>query len=119
MDITAICMIAGGAVAGVALVYVIVCGMVIRRRHIEMNNYGIFIHRTYVEEGKNVPVLILRHYKAYIDKYNRARLLAPFRYFLRREPADNLHERFPEFGKGVTARPKELNNVKYQKHNRK
>lgn len=112
-------MIAGGAVAGVALVYVIVCGMVIRRRHIDMNNYGMFIHRTYVEEGKNVPVLILRHYKAYIDKYNRARLLAPFRYFLRREPADNLHERFPESGKGVPARPKELKNVKYQKHNRK
>ena len=97
MGISVFCLVAGLLSAGAVLLRIFVCGIAVSRRRAEMLSYESFIRRTYTDESRNVPVLVLRHYKAYIDKYNRARGLLPFRYFLRPEPTEDIYERFPHF----------------------
>ena len=112
-NITLISIIVGGALCGAGLTYIAVCAMIIRRRYVAMTDYEGFIRRTYIDESKCVPILILRHFKAYIDMYNAPLRLSPFRYFLRPVPTDNLHERFPVLQRTFTVRhPKKLNCVK-------
>lgn len=119
INITTICAIVGAASLALALLYLAVCGTLIRRRRAEMNCYEAFIRRTYTEENKRVPILVIRHFAAYIDKYNRARRLTPFRYFLRSVPTDNLHERFPVLQTEKHAQPKKINNVKLSKNTKR
>lgn len=97
MVISVFCLVAGVLSAGILLLCLLVCGIAVSRHRAEMNAYESFIRRTYTDECRNVPVLVLRHYRAYIDKYNRARGVLPFRYFLRPEPTDDIYERFPRF----------------------
>lgn len=119
INITIVCVIVGAVSAVAALSYVVVCGTIIRRRRAEMNDYEAFIRRTYTEENKGVPILVIRHFAAHIDKYNRARRLTPFRYFLRTVPTDDLHERFTVLQSGRHAQPTKINNVKLSKNTTK
>lgn len=112
-------LIAGGVSVGAGLLFLAICGAVVRQCRVQMRDYELFIRRTYIEENKAVPVLVLRYYKQRIDKYNRACRYVPFRYFMRRVPTDNLHEIFPVLQRTTTARAAQPNYVKHKKHFRK
>ncbi|MGN0008016.1 MAG: hypothetical protein ACI35T_07985 [Alistipes sp.] len=113
------CLVAGGALGSIGLLYLAICGAVVRHCRLQMRDYELFIRRTYIEENKAVPVLVMRYYKMCIDRYNRACRHAPFRYFMHRVPTDNLHERFPVLQRAATACTVKPDNVKHKKHFRK
>ena len=107
------------AVAGALSLFLIIGGATVRRRQREMSSYETFIRRTYIDEDKSVPVLVLRHYGVYVDRYNSARRMVPFRYFTNHVHTDDFQERFAVSRADAPVDTTKQYIVKHKKHNKR